>query len=291
MTTPEAYDISCVVVCGTDAAGLRATVRSVLEQTLAGTEAVLVTAGADDTAASLAAADPQRIRVVHAGAESPACVLRDLGLAAARGRYVLVAAPGERLERHACRNLFEAGRRTDADLVAGRRDEAPAWHKELHARSRVVEDLADAPELVTRDSLSGGFCVRRGVLGALPDAGRALFGVRAALAARRIALVPNLITTGCAPADPVRDLPRAADAQRDTLELLERRRRPARGPRERLPHRPRHPVRPRLPAARPRRPPGGGGHPRREPGRPRHPGGAGRAAARRAHRRTAPHRR
>ncbi|MGW6141097.1 CDP-glycerol glycerophosphotransferase family protein [Streptomyces sp. NPDC055140] len=220
MTTPEAYDISCVVVCGTDTAALRATVRSVLDQTLAGTEAVLVTAGADDTAVTLAAADPHRIRLVHAGAESPACVLRDLGLAAARGRYVMVAAPGELLERHACRNLFEAGRRADADLVAGRRDKAPAWHKELHARSRVVEDLADAPELVTRDSLSAGFCVRRGALGALSGAGPALFGVRAALAARRIALVPNLITTGCTPADPVRDLPRAADAQRGTLELL-----------------------------------------------------------------------
>ncbi|WP_406106214.1 CDP-glycerol glycerophosphotransferase family protein [Streptomyces sp. NBC_01003] len=221
MSTPEVYDISCVVVCGTDAAALRATVRSVLDQTLAATEAVLVTAGADETAASLAAGDPHRIRLVHAGAESPACVLRDLGLAAARGRYVMVAAPGERLERHACRNLFEAGRRTDADLVAGRWDKAPAWHRELHARSRVVEDLADAPELVTRDSLSAGFCVRRGALGALSGAGRASLGVRAALAARRIALVPNLITTGCAPADPVRDLPRAADAQRGTLELLD----------------------------------------------------------------------
>lgn len=173
MTTPEVYDISCVVVCGTDAAALRATVRSVLDQTLAGTEAVLVTAGADETAASLAAGDPHRIRLVHAGAASPACVLRDLGLAAARGRYVMVAAPGERLERHACRNLFEAGRRTDADLVAGRWDKAPAWQRELHARSRVVEDLADAPELVTRDSLSAGFCVRRCALGALSGAGRA----------------------------------------------------------------------------------------------------------------------
>ncbi|MFF1683541.1 CDP-glycerol glycerophosphotransferase family protein [Streptomyces sp. NPDC058254] len=220
MSTPEAYDISCVVVCGTDAAALRATVRSVLDQTLAATEAVLVTTGADAEAASLAAGDPHRIRLVHAGAERPACVLRDLGLAAARGRYVMVATPGERLERHACRNLFEAGRRTDADLVAGRRDKAPAWHKELHARSRVVEDVAHAPELVTRDSLSAGFCVRRGALGELSGAGQAPFGVRAALAARRIALVPNLITTGCAPADPVRDLPRAADAQRGTLRLL-----------------------------------------------------------------------
>ncbi|MER7202176.1 hypothetical protein, partial [Streptomyces sp. NPDC000188] len=60
MSTPEVYDISCVVVCGTDAAALRATVRSVLDQTLAGTEAILVTGGADETAASLAAGDPHR---------------------------------------------------------------------------------------------------------------------------------------------------------------------------------------------------------------------------------------
>ncbi|RVU24521.1 CDP-glycerol:glycerophosphate glycerophosphotransferase [Streptomyces antnestii] len=220
MSTPEVRDMSCVIVCGDDAEALRATVGSVLGQTLAGTEAVLVATGANETAASLAAGDPQRIRLVHAGTGSHGDLLRDLGLAAARGRYVMVAAPGERLERHACRNLLEAALRTDADLVAGRWEKGPGRYKDLYARSRVTEDLADAPELVASDALAAGFCVRRAALGTLSDTGEALFGVRAALAARRIALVPNLIVTGRAPAAPVRDLPRAARVQRATVELL-----------------------------------------------------------------------
>ncbi|MEU6661055.1 CDP-glycerol glycerophosphotransferase family protein [Streptomyces sp. NPDC046821] len=220
MSTADVHDVSCVVVCGDDADALRATVRSILGQTLAGTEAVLVTTSADETAASLAAGDPHRIRLVQTGTGSPATVLRDLGLAAARGRYVMVASPGDRLEQHACRNLLEAARRTGADLVAGRWEKDPGRHGDLYATSRVVENVADAPGLVTGDALAAGFCVRRDRLGALPDAGDALFGVRAALAARRIALVPNLISTGRAPADPLKDLPRAARAQRATLELL-----------------------------------------------------------------------
>ncbi|MFI7338542.1 CDP-glycerol glycerophosphotransferase family protein [Streptomyces sp. NPDC050085] len=202
----ELFDVSVVVDCpeGTDRAALRATVRSVLDQTLAGTEAVLVGPGADG---ALAAEHPHRIRV-----------------GAPRGTYVLPLAPGELLERNACRNLYAAARRTDADLVAGRwtrltgngtKERGPAWQSGLYARSRVVDDAAAAPELLTRDALDAGYCVRR----ALHGEGAAQ-GIELALAARRIALVPNLITSRRAAPAPLRDLPAAADAQRRALAAI-----------------------------------------------------------------------
>ncbi|WP_372345100.1 CDP-glycerol glycerophosphotransferase family protein [Streptomyces sp. KL116D] len=205
----ELFDVSVVVDCapGTDPKRLRATVASVLDQTLAGTEVALSGEGAD---ASLAADHPHRVRV-----------------GAPRGTYVLSLVPGERLERDACRNLFAAARRTDADLVAGRwtrltgkgaKEAAPSWAAGLYARSRVVTDLAEAPELVTRDALAAGHCVRRAWAGSVPQG--AADPLALALAARRIALVPNTVTTGRAAPDPLTGLPAAAAAQRHALALL-----------------------------------------------------------------------
>ncbi|MFI6873183.1 CDP-glycerol glycerophosphotransferase family protein [Streptomyces sp. NPDC050400] len=218
----ELFDVSVVVDCpeGTDPARLRATVRSVLDQTLSGAEAALTGDGVGDTGAVLAADHPHRVRV-----------------GAPRGTYVLSLAPGELLERNACRNLFAAARRTGADLVAGRwtrltgsgaKERAPEWQAALFARSRLVTDLAEAPELVTRGGPGAGYCVRRawadGIVGpgtAGAADGAAGSGLLLALAARRIALVPNLITTRRAAPDPLHGLPAAADAQRQALALLD----------------------------------------------------------------------
>ncbi|MYW64729.1 CDP-glycerol glycerophosphotransferase [Streptomyces sp. SID8379] len=204
-----------VVACpaGTHPARLRATVDSVLDQTLARSEAVLTGDGVGEHGAALAADHPHRV-----------------GTGAPRGTYVVPLAPGELLERNACRNLYAAARRTGADLVAGRwtrsagdgsARSAPGWQADLYGRSRVVTDPADAPELVTRDALDAGFGVRRawahgvagGVLGARS-------GLALALAASRIALVPNLVVTGRAAPDPLRELPAAVAAQRHALSLL-----------------------------------------------------------------------
>ncbi|MCX3060108.1 CDP-glycerol glycerophosphotransferase family protein [Streptomyces beihaiensis] len=245
----ELFDVSVVVDCpaGTDPAALRATVASVTAQTLVGTEAVLVGDGAAQAGgADLAADQPHRVRV----ADAP------------RGTYVLPLTPGERLERDACRNLYAAARRTGADLVAGRwtrkaatgtKEHAPAWQAGLYRRSRVLTDVAEAPELVTRDALEAGYCVRRTLLDAVRGAGdagaapartdtphrgaappapppRAAYGpsrrgcpdgFASALAAARIALVPNLITTGRAATDPLRGLPEAVGAQRRALAALD----------------------------------------------------------------------
>ncbi|MFI6087497.1 CDP-glycerol glycerophosphotransferase family protein [Streptomyces sp. NPDC051218] len=240
MSTPDLHDVSCVVVAGTDADALDLSVRSVLDQTMSNVEAVLVDPGADgparDAAQALATDQPHRVRLVRAGSVLPLAAARNLGLDAARGRYVIVLGEGELLERNACRNLFEAARSTGADLVAGRwtrltssgkKEHGPAWQVELHARTRKIENLSDAPELVTRDSLIAGFCVRRDVLDRMRlryaqdlDHSEVLFGVEAALGVRGITLVPNLITTHRAASDPARETPALATANDRVAGLL-----------------------------------------------------------------------
>lgn len=242
MSTPELHDVSCVVVGGTeDAAALRRSVRSVLGQTMANVEVVLVAPAAQggpvgEAAAALAADHPHQVRLVGADEPLSTGAARNLGLAAARGRYVVVLGEGELLERHACRNLFDAARSTGADLVAGRwtrltgsgkKERGPGWQAALHRRTRVVDDLAEAPELVVRDSLLTGFCVRRELLDRIPlryaedlAHSEVLFGVEAALAVRAVALVPNLITTRRAAPDPARDTPALAEANARAAALL-----------------------------------------------------------------------
>ncbi|MEU6845867.1 CDP-glycerol glycerophosphotransferase family protein [Streptomyces sp. NPDC046716] len=204
-------DVSVVLDCppGTAAAALRDSVRSVLDQTLTATEAVLTGAGAAEAGAALTADHPRRVRT-----------------GAPRGTLVLPLAPGELLERNACRNLLAAARRTDADLIAGRwtrrtghgtkdtKEHSPAWQRELYGRSRVVTDPAEAPELLVRDALTAGYAVRR------PRWAEGGTGFDLALTARRTALVPNLITTRRPAPDPLGDLPAAAAAQRHALALL-----------------------------------------------------------------------
>ncbi|MFJ4715761.1 CDP-glycerol glycerophosphotransferase family protein [Streptomyces sp. NPDC088785] len=208
MSSTAPLDVSVVLDCppGTGPAALRDSVRSVLDQTLAATEAVLTGAGAAEAGAALAADHPGRVRTGDP-----------------RGAYVLPLAPGELLERNACRNLLAAAHRTDADLVAGRwtrrtghgaKEQAPAWQRELYGRSRVVTDLRDAPALAARDALTAGCAVRRS---RWADGGT---GFDHALTARRIALVPNLITTRRPAPDPLGGLPAAAAAQRHALALL-----------------------------------------------------------------------
>ncbi|WP_411079388.1 CDP-glycerol glycerophosphotransferase family protein [Streptomyces sp. cmx-18-6] len=235
-------DFSCVITRGGEGEGtggpdaLRASVESVLGQSLRAAEAVVVLAADADTATrtaarALAERAPDRVRVVHADpAARTTGALRNAGLDAARGRYVLVLTAGERLQRHACRNLWQAGERSRADLVAGRwsrvvgeggKEQEPPWQEELYARSRTVSDLAEAPRLLVHDALVTGFCLRREAVlrhGLRYEEGLAhseiAFGPLAADAVGRIALVRRLIVTGRAVPDRARDLTALAEAHR-----------------------------------------------------------------------------
>lgn len=241
-------DFSCVITGSGDGEGpggadaLRASVESVLGQSLRGAEAVVVLAStaapAVRTAArTLADRAPGRVRLLHADpAVRTTGALRNAGLEAADGRYVLVLATGERLQKHACRNLWQAGERSRADLIAGRwsrtadeggKEREPSWQGGLYARSRTLARFTDAPELVVRDALVTGFCLRREAarrhgLRYEEDLthGEILFGPLAAAAVGRIALVRRLIVTGRALPDRARDLAALVEAHRRVANTL-----------------------------------------------------------------------
>ncbi|MFJ8887421.1 CDP-glycerol glycerophosphotransferase family protein [Streptomyces sp. NPDC102402] len=238
MSTP---DFSCVITAaegGADA--LTASVESVLDQSLRAVEALLVLpAGAPaalrTAAGTLAGRAPERVRVLDPGTDSVAS-LRNAGLDAARGTYVLVLDVGERLQRHACRNLWEAGTRTRADLVAGRwsrltgegaKEREPSWQQTLFTRSRTVGRFTEAPELAVHDALVTGFCLRRAALERhalrydedLTHSG-ILFGALAAAVVGRIALVRRRIVSGRAVPDAGRDLAGLVEAHRRVCHVL-----------------------------------------------------------------------
>ncbi|MCX4969709.1 CDP-glycerol glycerophosphotransferase family protein [Streptomyces sp. NBC_00654] len=235
-------DFSCVVTEGGGEAALRTSVESVLGQSLRAGEALVVLAAQGDpatraTARALAGGAAGRVRVIVAGPEARStAALRNVGLDAATGRYVLVLGTGERLQRHACRNLWEAGERTRADLVAGRwsrvtaeggKEQEPPWQERLYARSRTVGRWTEAPELAVRDALVTGFCLRREALERhglryAEDLGHSeiLFGPVAAAAVGRIALVRRLIVSGRTVPDRGRDIAALAEAHRRAMDAL-----------------------------------------------------------------------
>ncbi|MET7369852.1 CDP-glycerol glycerophosphotransferase family protein [Streptomyces sp. NPDC005566] len=241
----NAPDFSCVVTAAadsTDAAALRASVESVLDQSLRSVEALVVLRADGDAAVraaaeSLAGLSPDRVRLLVA--EPPArstAALRNTGLDAARGTYVLVLGGGERLQQHACRTLWEAGTRTRADLVAGCwsrltgdgvKEQEPAWQSTLFARSRTLARFTDAPELSVHDALVTGFCLRRDALerhGLRYDEdlthSETMFGPLAAAVVGRIALVRRRIVSGQALPDRGPGLAGLVEAHRRVCHVL-----------------------------------------------------------------------
>ncbi|WP_406394766.1 CDP-glycerol glycerophosphotransferase family protein [Streptomyces sp. NBC_00887] len=241
----NAPDFSCVVTAAadsTDAAALRASVESVLDQSLRSVEALVVLPEGGDAAVraaaeSLTGLSPDRVRLLVAG--SPArstAALRNTGLDAARGTYVLVLGGGERLRRHACRTLWEAGTRTRADLVAGCwsrltgdgvKEQEPAWQHTLFARSRTLARFTDAPELSVHDALVTGFCLRREARerhGLRYDEdlthSETMFGPLAAAVVGRIALVRRRIVSGQALPDRGPGLAGLVEAHRRVCHVL-----------------------------------------------------------------------
>ncbi|WP_069173046.1 bifunctional glycosyltransferase/CDP-glycerol:glycerophosphate glycerophosphotransferase [Streptomyces griseus] len=240
MSTP---DVSCVITAGAGGeAALRESVESVLDQSLRAVEALVVLPADGDAAlraaaGALAGRSGGRVRVLTAEAPAGAvAVLRNTGLDAAAGTYVLVLDDGELLRRHACRNLWEAGTRTGADLVAGRwsrltgdgaKEQEPHWQHALFARSRAVERFTQAPGLAVHDALVTGFCLRREALEQhglrydedLTHSG-ILFGALAAAVVGRIALVRRRIVTRRALPDGGRDLAGLVEAHRRVGHVL-----------------------------------------------------------------------
>lgn len=237
----SAPGLSCVITAAEGGQEeLRASVESVLDQSMRAVEALVVLpsgvlAELRRTAESLAGRAPDRVRVLDGGATSVAA-LRNAGLDAARGTYVLVLGVGERLHPHAARNLWEAGTRTGADLVVGRwsrltgdgaKEREPSWQHTLFHRSRTVARFTEAPELAVHDALVTGFCLRRRALerhGLRYEEdlthSAVLFGPLAAAVVGRIALVRRRIVNGRAAPDAGRDLAGLVEAHRRVCHVL-----------------------------------------------------------------------
>ena len=206
--TPPA--VSVVLITYNDAGRLPRALASVQRQTLRSLEIIVVDdCSTDDTAevvAALAAEDP-RIRYERLERNSGGCSApRNRGVDLARAPWVMFCDSDDEYERHACTNLLEAAERTGADVVCGtaervdvRTGRTRRWRPELHERERVVDALVDLPDLLY-DTISVNKIYRRDLLqdngirfpeGLLFE--DQLFTLEAMSAARRLAVVPNVV--------------------------------------------------------------------------------------------------
>lgn len=130
-------------------------VRSALAQTLRTVELVVVDHGSTDGTSEavdrLARSDP-RIRVIHLGRGGGPGRPGNVGIDAARGRYLMFLDSDDVLEPDACRILLSAAEVFGADLVcsliqrvhgdAGRR---LPWYPDLYRERYVVQDIRERP--------------------------------------------------------------------------------------------------------------------------------------------------
>lgn len=207
-----APDVTVVVICYNDAARLPAAVQSALDQTLHSVEVLIVddhsTDATPDVMAKLAQ-DP-RVRTFRLAQNSGGCSApRNAGIEYAHGRYVFFLDSDDTLDRHALLNLLQAAEEADADLASGvclrvlhNRSgsiERVPWWPELYAERRIVEGVAQLPDLL-RDTLSTNKLYRRDFLERhalrFPVGYHyedLLFSAKAYLAAERLVLIPQTV--------------------------------------------------------------------------------------------------
>ena len=99
---------------------------------------------------------PDRVRSIRLAENSGAGGRpRNIGITAARGRYVMFLDSDDVLDRHACVSLVYAAERTGADVVAGRcvrhyveRGIEQPWLPWLFTRQAVYTSLSEEPRLL-----------------------------------------------------------------------------------------------------------------------------------------------
>jgi CDP-glycerol glycerophosphotransferase len=155
-TTP---DVAVVLIGFNDAERLPTAVASVMDQTLANLELIIVDDASTDTtgevAKALASTSP-KISYVRLPTNSGGCSRpRNVGLEHVTAPHVMFLDSDDVLERHACKNLLLAIERTGADFVSGRcqrvdmdtEAERP-WMRGLYDEPQVWEGISEHPELM-----------------------------------------------------------------------------------------------------------------------------------------------
>ena len=203
-------DVTVVVIGYNDAARLPTAVASVLDQTLANIECVIVddasTDGTGDVARELAAAHPAKVRALSLAENSGGCSRpRNVGIDEAGAPWVMFLDSDDELERHAAKNLLLAGEATGADLVSGlcvrinlsRDNLRTPWFPDLYRERAAFDSIRDNPDLLF-DTLCTNKLYRREFLDAndlrFPEGLHyedLLFTTEAYCSARRLALIPN----------------------------------------------------------------------------------------------------
>lgn len=158
--------VSVVIICFNDEARLLEAIASAQEQSLADIEIIVVDHGSTDASVAVAEAaaerDP-RIRVV-ALPDNDGKPGRPInaGIAAAQAPWVTVFGSDDLLRPRACEHFLRTAEETGADLVVGslqrinmETGETTRWMPSVSLRNRVVEDLAQFPEVI-RDTTGGG---------------------------------------------------------------------------------------------------------------------------------------
>ncbi|HZE32481.1 MAG TPA: bifunctional glycosyltransferase family 2 protein/CDP-glycerol:glycerophosphate glycerophosphotransferase [Actinoallomurus sp.] len=204
-------DVSVVVIVYNDADRLPGAVRSALDQSHRNVEVVIVNDASTDATAgvanALAAAEPERVRVIHRVENSGGCGQpRNDGIAVAHGTYLMFLDSDDTLDQHACRNLVAAAEENDAELVSGccwrvfpEKREERAWYRGVYRERGVYASVREHPQLLY-DTLSTNKLYRRDFLDreGLRFVERLhyedlLFSTQAYLAARKIAIIPHRV--------------------------------------------------------------------------------------------------
>lgn len=204
--------LTVVVIVFNDAHRLPRAVNSLLRQSLHTLEIVIVDDASTDAsgavADTLASRHSERVRALHLPDNSGGCSRpRNVGIDAARGRWVMFLDSDDVLPPGACRTLVEAAEEADADFSSGlcmrvhvnKGMRMTAWYQWLYTQRVVYASALDNPDLVY-DTLSTNKCYRRTFLLEnnlrFPEGYHyedLLFSAKAYLAAARIALVPDVV--------------------------------------------------------------------------------------------------
>ena len=170
---PARPDVCVVVIVYNDRDLLPAAVRSAMSQTLRNIEIIVVDHGSDDGTAQVAdkiAAEDERVTIVHlpdnAGGPGRPC---NAGIDMATAPYVTIVGSDDELPADACRLMFSAAQRHDADLVLGKavrihvdqQDRVSVWQPNLYredaiyagvrAQTRLMWDQISAAKLYSVD--------------------------------------------------------------------------------------------------------------------------------------------